>query len=66
MSWKVCLNQLYVDAGKDPELYHVDALMTTTRKSFDHWKELVDLYVSLGIRNIHIRPLNPFGFANKT
>ena len=66
LKWMAHFNQLYIDAGKDPELYHVDALMTTTRKTFEHWKELVDLYVSLGIRNIHIRPLNPFGFASKT
>jgi uncharacterized protein len=64
--WIKRINQMYLDKGKDPELYHVDALMTTTKKTFEHWKDLVDLYVELGIRNIHIRPLNPFGFANKT
>ena len=64
--WIKYFNQKYVDAGRDPDLWHVDSLMTTTRKTFDHWKELVDLYVELGIKNIHIRPLNPFGFASKT
>lgn len=64
--WMEWFNRRYVELGRDPELWHVDALMTTTRKTFDHWKELIDLYVSLGLRNIHIRPLNPFGFANKT
>jgi sulfatase maturation enzyme AslB (radical SAM superfamily) len=52
--------------GKDPGLWHVDALMTTTRKTFEQWKELVDLYVELGLRNIKLRPLNPYGFATKT
>ena len=66
LHWIKKINQMYIDQGKDPELYHVDALMTTSRKTLENWKELVDLYVSLGIRNIHIRPLNPFGFANKT
>ena len=66
LKWIKHFNQLYIANGKDPELYHVDALMTTTRKTLDCWKELVDLYVDLGIRNIHIRPLNPFGFASKT
>ena len=66
LSWIKRFNEMYIAKGKDPELYHVDALMTTTRKTFDQWKELVDLYVELGIRNIHIRPLNPFGFASKT
>jgi len=64
--WIEYFNRRYVEMGRDPELYHVDALMTTTRKTFELWRELVDLYVELGIRNIHIRPLNPFGFANKT
>jgi sulfatase maturation enzyme AslB (radical SAM superfamily) len=55
-----------VDKGYDPDLWHVDALMTATRKSLSQGREIVDLYVDLGIRNIHLRPLNPFGFANKT
>ena len=64
--WIKRFRELYIEAGKDPELFHVDALMTTTKKTLSSYKELIDLYVSLGIRNIHIRPLNPFGFANKT
>ena len=66
LTWIQRFREMYIAQGRDPELYHVDALMTTTRKTFLQWKELVDLYVDLGIRNIHIRPLNPFGFANKT
>ena len=64
--WMGYFNQRYVEQGLDPELWHVDALMTATRRVLDRPRELVDLYVSLGIRNIHLRPLNPFGFANKT
>lgn len=63
MRWIRRFNQLYLDDGRDPRLWHVDALMTTTRKTFDRGKELIDLYVELGIRNIHLRPLNPYGFA---
>jgi uncharacterized protein len=64
--WVKHFNRRYVEMGKDPNLWHVDALMTTTRKTFDKWKEVIDLYVELGIRNIHLRPLNPFGFATST
>jgi uncharacterized protein len=64
--WIKWFNRRYIEMGRDPGLWHVDALMTTTRKTFDMWKELVDLYVSLGLRNLKIRPLNPFGFATKT
>ncbi len=66
MHWMKYINQRYIDRGLDPELWHVDALMTTTKRTLPKWKEVIDLYVSLGIRNIHLRPLNPFGFANKT
>jgi His-Xaa-Ser system radical SAM maturase HxsB len=66
VKWMEYFNQRYIDRGLDPELWHVDALMTTTRRSMDHWKEIVDLYVDMGIRNIHLRPLNPFGFATRT
>lgn len=66
LKWIKYINQLYIDRGLDPELHHVDALMTTTRKNLPYWKETVDLYVELGIRNVHLRPLNPFGFAAKT
>ncbi|MCB9759236.1 MAG: His-Xaa-Ser system radical SAM maturase HxsB [Alphaproteobacteria bacterium] len=66
LHWIRYFNRRYVEMGRDPELWHVDALMTTTRKTLEHWREVIDLYVELGIRNIHLRPLNPFGFANKT
>jgi uncharacterized protein len=66
LHWIKYFNRRYIERGKDPGLWHVDALMTTTRKTLDMWKELVDLYVELGIRNIKIRPLNPYGFATKT
>lgn len=66
MKWIRYFNRRYVEMGRDPELWHVDALMTTTRKTLEHWREVIDLYVSLGIRNLFLRPLNPFGFIMKT
>jgi His-Xaa-Ser system radical SAM maturase HxsB len=64
--WIDYFNRRYIEKGKDPQLWHVDALMTTSRKTFDHWKEVVDLYVELGMHTIHLRPLNPYGFAVDT
>lgn len=64
--WIDYFNRRYVENGKDPQLWHVDALMTTSRKTFDHWREVVDLYVELGMHTIHLRPLNPYGFALDT
>jgi uncharacterized protein len=61
--WIRYFNDRYKALGKDPRVWHIDALMTTTRRTLEQWKEVIDLYVSLGIRNIHLRPLNPYGFA---
>jgi His-Xaa-Ser system radical SAM maturase HxsB len=64
--WIDYFNRRYIEVGRDPQLWHVDALMTTSRKTFDHWREVVDLYIELGMRTIFLRPLNPYGFAVDT
>ena len=66
VKWMRWFNERYVEMGRDPDLWHIDALTTTTKLSMEHPKAIVDEYVELGLRNIHIRPLNPFGFATKT
>jgi His-Xaa-Ser system radical SAM maturase HxsB len=60
------INQRYIDLGLDPVLYHVEALLTTTRAALDMPKEIIDTYVDLGCRSIFLRPVDPFGFAEKT
>jgi len=45
--------------------YQVNALITTTRDSLVYPKQIVDEYVKLGLRDIHLRYLNPFGMAKK-
>ncbi len=66
IKWMNRINSEYKKRGYDTNLYHVDALMTTTRASLGHAKEIVDEYVKHGIKVIHVRPLNPLGFAKKT
>jgi len=44
----------------------VGAIATATKYSLDKWKEIVDTYVELWIPAVFIRPLNPYGFAQKT
>ncbi|MCX7945259.1 MAG: His-Xaa-Ser system radical SAM maturase HxsB [Deltaproteobacteria bacterium] len=66
IKWMTKINNEYKRRGYDTNIYHVDALMTTTRASLTHAKEIVDEYVKHGIKVIHIRPLNPLGFASKT
>ncbi len=45
---------------------NVSALMTTTRESLKHPKEIIDEYLRLDLGSIFIRALNPYGYAVKT
>lgn len=64
--WMKRINEAYVERGLDPSLYHVEALLTTTRATLSRWREVVDTYVALGCRAMFLRPLDPFGFADRT
>lgn len=46
-----------------PETYSMGALTTWTKPSLSHYKEIIDTYVSLWLRTIGFRWLNPYGFA---
>lgn len=43
----------------------VSALMTTSKYSLGHFKEIIDEYVRLGFSCIFLRSLNPYGFAEQ-
>lgn len=43
----------------------VSALMTTTRASLGHAEAIIDEYVSLGFREVFLRPLSSYGFAKR-
>ena len=64
--WIKRINEEYAKMGLDPVLYHVEALLTTTRALLPFPKEIVDAYVALGCRAIFIRPVDPFGWASRT
>jgi uncharacterized protein len=64
--WIKRINEAYEQMGLDPTLYHVEALLTTTSETLERWKEVVDTYVGLGCRALFLRPVDPFGFADKT
>lgn len=64
--WIERINKAYIDIGLDPTLYHVEALLTTTREALKYPKEIVDTYLGLGCRAIFLRPVDPFGFAGRT
>ncbi len=64
--WIERIHGAYREMGRDPQLWHVDALLTTTRHSFGQARAIIDEYVRLGMRTIHVRSLNPMGFATRT
>lgn len=64
--WIEKINKRYAEMKLDETLYHVEALVTTTRPLLSRHKELVDTYLSLGCRALFLRPLDPFGFAERT
>ncbi|MBM4353186.1 MAG: His-Xaa-Ser system radical SAM maturase HxsB [Deltaproteobacteria bacterium] len=66
VQWMRKADQAYREKGLDPDLYHVEALLTVTRETLKHPREVVDEYVRLGRKAIFLRPLNPFGFAART
>lgn len=66
VQWIKRINERYQEKGLDPSLYHVEALLTTTREALSHPKQIVDAYVELGCRAIFLRPVDPFGFAAQT
>lgn len=43
----------------------VSALMTTTSKTINNFKDIIDQYVKLGFDSIFLRSLNPYGFAKR-
>ena len=60
--WIEWFDRRYRELGRDPDVWHVDARMTTTRRTLSAWREVVDEYVARGMRSIQLRPLSPLGF----
>ena len=64
--WIKRINEAYGEMGLDTSLYHVEALLTTTKEALKYPKEIVDTYTELGCKALFLRPVDPFGFAAKT
>lgn len=67
-SWIQKINEAYrekYDTQTKRNYFRVGALTTITRKTLEgeNYKELVDTYIDLGLKSVHIRYLNPYGFA---
>ncbi len=44
----------------------VSALMTTTEASLDRVRDIIDSYLELGLHDVFLRPISPYGFAIRT
>lgn len=53
------------EENADRNYYYPGALMTTTRLSLGRGREIADLYESLGMEQIFLRPLSPIGYAKR-
>ena len=58
--WIAWFDRRYRELGRDAD-WRVDASVTTTRRTLSAWREVVDEYVTRGLRSIHFRPLSPVG-----
>ena len=59
---KAAFNKIRTNLGHGK----LSALMTTSERSLDYPKEIIDEYVESGFSNIFLRPLNPYGKALDT
>jgi His-Xaa-Ser system radical SAM maturase HxsB len=58
-------DRTYKKRGLDEELAYVNALATVSRSALKKPREVVDEYLRMGHKVIHLRPLNPFGMGLK-
>lgn len=61
--WIRRFNEAYAERGWDPRAHHVEALLTATRATLGRAEEVVQAFLDAGLPSLHLRPLNPYGFA---
>jgi His-Xaa-Ser system radical SAM maturase HxsB len=52
-------------SAQDQRAFRVNALLTVTRLSLSHPKEIVDEYARLKLESVFLRPLSPLGYARR-
>jgi len=60
--WIEKINREYLKRWRNKR---VGGIVTVTRKSLDRYKDIVDVYLSLWLQQIFVRPLNPYWFARR-
>lgn len=56
--WIGYLQRRHRELGRDPRQGPVDAIVTATRPAFGRWREVVDLFLELGLGSVHVRPVD--------
>lgn len=46
--------------------HHVDALMTISKESLPHLREIINEYIACGFPSIFLRHINPYGYARSS
>ncbi|HRY52936.1 MAG TPA: His-Xaa-Ser system radical SAM maturase HxsB [Candidatus Portnoybacteria bacterium] len=63
IKWLKRFNRDYPKNEKKGYIWRAGALITISRFSLPYYKEIIDEYVSLGLNNIFLRALDPFGMS---
>ncbi len=66
VGWIAALHERYEKLGRDPQQWHVDAMVTVVRDTLKAGREVVDEYIARGLRTIHLHPLERHGFDDAT
>lgn len=62
--WIEKINKVYKENEDKLTKPKVWAILTVTKKTLPKWKEIIDIYASLWLDSIFLRPLNPYWFAS--
>ncbi len=63
--WLEYFGRRYSELGRSPELCRVTGLLTVTRQTLSACREVVDEYVTRGLRSIRLQPLRALGLSSK-
>jgi His-Xaa-Ser system radical SAM maturase HxsB len=66
VGWIEYFQRRYDELERDPSIWHVNALITVTRRTLEAWREVIDEYVSHDLTSIVLRPLVAARFAPET
>jgi His-Xaa-Ser system radical SAM maturase HxsB len=65
VAWMARIDAAYAERRLGPWWGQAHALATVTRAALGRPEDVVDEYVRLGRKVVHLRPLNPFGLADR-